>query len=63
MGTTSIKGSILAAREHVRANPADARGRDPAATASVERGLRCVVRGPQGHELVSDMVPAVGGEG
>lgn len=60
---TSIGDAILAAREHVRANPGDALGRDPTATATVDRGLRCVVRGPQGQELVSDMVPAVGGEG
>ena len=56
-----IATSIANARSYLTSNPAEARYRDGAATASIEDGLRVRVTAPDGATLVTDMVPAVGG--
>src|SRR3712207_7164966 len=48
-------------RSYLRANRADARYRDSAATAVVESGLRVRTTGPSGEEIASDMTAGVGG--
>jgi uncharacterized OsmC-like protein len=58
-----IAAAIANAREYLRANREDARYRDAAATAVVERGLRVTTTGPSGEAIVSDMSAGVGGEG
>lgn len=63
MDTSSIEEAISKAREYLRRNPEEARYTDTAATATVERGLRCRVVGPNGAVLFSDMPTGVGGGG
>ena len=63
MSQGSIAEAIGAAREYLGAHPDQAFSADAPATATVETGLRCRVVGPSGQEVVSDMPPAVGGEG
>ena len=61
MGTTDIRGAIVAATDYLRENPADARSTDSAATASLVDGLIVRVVGPKGETITTDMVPSVGG--
>jgi uncharacterized OsmC-like protein len=63
MGEGDIAVAIANARSYLTANPAEARYRDGAATASVEDGLRVRVLGADGASLVTDMVTGVGGGG
>jgi len=63
MGELSIGEAIRKAREYLRRRPDEARYTDTSATASVERGLRCRVIGPNGAVLFSDMPAGVGGGG
>jgi len=63
MGELSIGEAISKAREYLRRRPDEARYTDTPATASVERGLRCRVIGPNGAILYSDMPAGVGGGG
>jgi uncharacterized OsmC-like protein len=63
MGEADIASAIANARSYLTANPADARYRDSAATATVEDGLRVRVSGADGSALVTDMVAGVGGGG
>src|SRR5690349_18731351 len=63
MGEADIATAIANARSYLTENPADARYRDSAATATVEDGLRIRVTGADGSSLVTDMVAAVGGGG
>ncbi len=63
MGEADIAKAIANARSYLTANPADARYRDAAATATVEDGLRVNVIGADGASLVTDMVSGVGGGG
>jgi uncharacterized OsmC-like protein len=61
MSTESIRTAIQGAVEYLTEHPDDARATDSFATATIEDGLRCVVRGPDGAETHTDMVTAVGG--
>jgi uncharacterized OsmC-like protein len=63
MAASDIAAAISGAREYLTANPAEARYRDGAATASIEDGLRVRVTGTDGSTLVSDMVTGIGGGG
>jgi hypothetical protein len=63
MGEAGIAKAIAEARSYLSANPAEARYRDGAATASVEDGLRVRVAGADGASLVTDMVTGIGGGG
>ena len=63
MGSTEIATAVAGAREYLAAHPDEARYRDSAATAVVEDGLRVRVEGPDGAEVTTDMVTAVGGGG
>lgn len=56
-----IARALAAAGEYLSAHPAEAAYTDSLATATVEDGLRVVVRGPAGEELATDMPPSVGG--
>jgi uncharacterized OsmC-like protein len=61
MSNDSIRTALEGAIEYLKENPADAKATDSVATASIEDGLRCVVRGPDGAEIHTDMVTSVGG--
>ena len=61
MTTESIRTAIQGAVEYLTEHPDEARATDSAATATIEDGLRCVTRGPDGVETHTDMVPSVGG--
>ncbi|MGH2701619.1 MAG: OsmC family protein [Actinomycetota bacterium] len=61
MSNDSIRTAIQGAVDYLTEHPADARATDSFATATVEEGLRCVVRGPDGAESHTDMVTSVGG--
>jgi uncharacterized OsmC-like protein len=63
MGEGDIAVAIAEARSYLSANPAEARYRDSAATASVENGLRVRVSGADGASMTTDMVTGVGGGG
>ena len=63
MGEGDIARAIANARSYLTANPAEARYRDGAATATIEDGLRVRVTGTDGSSLVTDMVTGVGGGG
>jgi uncharacterized OsmC-like protein len=58
-----IATKLTAAREHLGRHREDARYRDSAATAVIERGLRVRTTGPDGVAIASDMSPGVGGGG
>ena len=61
MSSDSIRTAIQGAVDYLTEHPGDARATDSFATATVEDGLRCVVRGPDGAETHTDMVTSVGG--
>jgi uncharacterized OsmC-like protein len=61
MSNDSIRTALEGAIGYLTENPADARSTDSFATASIEDGLRCVVRGPDEAEIHTDMVTSVGG--
>ena len=63
MGEGDIASAIANARSYLTGNPAEARYRDSAATATVEDALRVRVTGADGSSLVTDMVAGVGGGG
>ena len=63
MGEAGIAKAIAEARSYLSANPAEARYRDGAATATIEAGLRVRVVGTDGASLVTDMVTGIGGGG
>jgi uncharacterized OsmC-like protein len=63
MSEGDIARAIANARSYLTANPAEARYRDGAATATIEDGLRVRVTGTDGSSLVTDMVTGVGGGG
>jgi uncharacterized OsmC-like protein len=58
-----IASAIAAAGEYLTAHPEEAAYTDSRATATAEAGLQVTVRGPNGEELTTDMVPSVGGAG
>jgi uncharacterized OsmC-like protein len=61
MGSESIRSALQGAVEYLTDNPGDARATDSYATATIEDGLQCVVRGDEGAETRTDMVTSVGG--
>ena len=61
MSNESIRTALEGAIGYLTENPADARATDSFATATLEEGLRCVVRGPDAAEIQTDMVTSVGG--
>jgi uncharacterized OsmC-like protein len=63
MQANSIRDSIASARRYLSQHPSECRYTDSAATAIVEKGLRCRVEGPAGAVLVTDMPTSVGGDG
>jgi uncharacterized OsmC-like protein len=56
-----IAEAIASARDYLAEHPAEARYTDSVATATIVNGLRCVVRGPNGELLETDMPRGVGG--
>ena len=63
MAASDIAAAISGAREYLATHPADARYRDPAASATIADGLRVRVTGSDGSSLVTDMVTGIGGGG
>jgi uncharacterized OsmC-like protein len=63
MGTEQIRSAVEKAIGYVTEHPDEARYTDSAATATLEDGLRCVVTGPGGESVGTDMPPSVGGGG
>ncbi len=61
MSTETIREAVVKAGDYLRQHPQEARYIDSAATATLEQQLRCLVEGPDGARLVTDMVSAVGG--
>ena len=61
MSSESIRSALRGAIDYLSEHPDDAKATDSIATATIEDGLRCVVRGPDGAELRTDMVESVGG--
>ena len=59
--TDGIREAIEAAGAYLRAHPAEATYTDSVATARLESGLRVIVDGPSGEELITDMPAGVGG--
>jgi uncharacterized OsmC-like protein len=58
-----IRRSIEELIGYLKENPEEAQHTDPAATATLESGLRFRAEGPNGAVAVTDMQPVVGGEG
>lgn len=61
MGSESIRTALRGAIDYLTEHPEDAKATDSFATATIEDGLRCLVRGPDGAEMSTDMVTSVGG--
>ena len=61
MTTEDIRTALQNAVAYLSGKPEEARSTDSLATAVVENGLICRVRGPNGEEIVTDMVKSVGG--
>jgi uncharacterized OsmC-like protein len=61
MASSTIKEALEGASAYLSEHPDEARATDSEATATMEEGLRCVVRGPDEAEVTTDMVAAVGG--
>lgn len=61
MSNDSIRIALQGAIDYLTEHPEDARSTDSFATATIERDLRCIVRGPEGAEIQTDMVTSVGG--
>ena len=61
MSNDHIRTALEGAIGYLTENPGDAKSTDSYATASIEDGLRCVVRGADGAEIHTDMVASVGG--
>ncbi len=58
-----IKEAIEQLSAGIAAEPAKARPKNAAATARLVDGLRCEVTGPRQERVLTDMPPAMGGEG
>ena len=63
MSEADIGAAVTGARAWVEANRSEARYRDGAASATVERGLRMRVVAPDGTAITTDMSAGVGGGG
>jgi uncharacterized OsmC-like protein len=61
MSKETIREALQNAIGYLTENPDDAKATDSFATATIDDGLRCRVRGPDGAEMYTDMVTAVGG--
>ena len=61
MSNDSIRTALEGAIGYLTEHPEDAKSTDSFATATIDEGLRCKVRGPDGAELTTDMVTSVGG--
>ena len=61
MSNETIREALEGAIGYLTEHREDARSTDSLATATIEEGLRCVVRGPDGAEIHTDMVTSVGG--
>ena len=61
MTTEDIRTALQNAVAYLSGKPEEARYTDSVATAVIESGLRCRVRGPSGEETVTDMPKSVGG--
>jgi uncharacterized OsmC-like protein len=61
MSNDTIRAALEGAVGYLSKHPDDAKSTDSAATATIEQGLVCVVRGPDGAEIRTDMVQSVGG--
>ncbi len=61
MTTDDIRTALQNAVAYLSAKPEEARYTDSVATAVIESGLQCRVRGPNGEETVTDMPKSVGG--
>jgi uncharacterized OsmC-like protein len=59
--TDDVRTAIDRASAYLREHPEEAQYTDSLATARLESGLRVVVGGPSGEELVTDMPAGVGG--
>jgi uncharacterized OsmC-like protein len=63
VATEQIRSAIEKAIDYVTEHPDEARYTDSTAVARLEDGLRCVVTGPGGESVVTDMPASVGGGG
>ncbi|MDP8957592.1 MAG: OsmC family protein [Actinomycetota bacterium] len=61
MTTEEIRTALQNAVAYLSGKPEEARYTDSVATAVIENGLQCRVRGPNSEEIVSDMPNSVGG--
>ena len=61
MSNDSIRTALQGAIGYLTEHPEDAKSTDSFATATIERGLRCVVRGSEETVIHTDMVESVGG--
>jgi uncharacterized OsmC-like protein len=58
-----IQTSIAGVVEHLSKNPAAALSVDSTAVALLDKGLRCIIKGPGGAVVSTDMPAAIGGDG
>ncbi len=63
MSTENIRSSIEKTIGYLKANPETGLNKDTAATAILEKGLKVRTTGPKDEVMITDMPPAVGGEG
>ena len=61
MTNEDIRTALQNAVAYLSGKPEEARYTDSVATAVIENGLQCRVRGPNGEETVTDMPKSVGG--
>ena len=61
MGASDIRDAIEKASAYLSEHPEEAKATDSPATATLVDGLVVRVTGPDGAEIVTDMVPSVGG--
>lgn len=62
MSDARIRDAIDTLSAAIAAQPDKARAKNAPATARIVAGLQCLVSGPHGESLTTDMPPAVGGE-
>ena len=63
MTNPRVREAIEQLSARIAADPAKARAKNAPATARLADGLRCELSGPRGERLVTDMAPAIGGDG
>lgn len=62
MSATSIREAVEKVSHVLATQPDKARSRNQPATASLSDGLKCLVTGPNGEEVRTDMPRGIGGE-